>query len=202
MVPRSLLQHRSVVVWTRSTDAGKFQTSYTANNDLKPCDEQLELTAQLDMLAGTVETKPEEGQVKISVSDQWRLDMQMNLNTGQQGDTIQIQWNGFYHVNEGSFHFYIYGDQVNEGDQAKFNLDPLGVSAPMQYTFSNQNCAQGATYDPITGPIIGMAAKQPTFIMGIQTISLAAQDGAQQDYTSSSSFPGKLTATIHKGLGN
>ena len=98
----------------------------------------------------------------------------------------------------GDFNFYIYGEANHQGDQASFNLDPLGVSASLQYTFGNKGCAEGATYDPITGPIISMAAKQPLFIVGLQQLIMDAKDGASFQQSSTSGFPATLTVSLHR----
>ncbi len=103
---------------------------------------------------------------------------------------------------QGDFNFYIYGDANKQGGQASFNLDPLGVTVPLQYTFGNQACAEGATYDPITGPIISMAAKQPVFMVGLQQLVLEAKDGASTQKNSTTGFPATLTVSLHRSDGD
>ena len=223
------------------TSGGSFQTKFTANQGNKPCDETLVFKASANTPAGEVETKPEEGQIKLSVADQWRLDMQLSVESGQ--DKFTINWHGFFHVNSdgkligtgngdiqgnfpdypclildfdhgnihtepnsaalnGNFNFYIYGDASGQSDQASFNLDPLGASAKLTYTFGNQKCAQGATYDPITGTLISMAAQEPLFMMGLKQLVLESKDGATVTKTSTSGVPGTMTATLHRDNGN
>jgi hypothetical protein len=220
------------------TSAGEFKTTFEANQDTRPCEERLQFTAKSDTPSGQVETRPDEGRVKLSVSDQWVLEMEMNLDFGEAGNSIQIDWHGNFHVNsagkligsgtgvvqgdlpdypcvildfdhgdirtesnpatlKGDFNFYIYGQANGQGDQANFSLDPLAVSVPLVYSFGNENCAEGATFDPITGPIVSMAAEQPTFILGLQELVLEAKDGATVQHTSSAGFPGTLTASLH-----
>jgi hypothetical protein len=220
------------------TSAGEFKTTFEANQDTRPCEERLQFTAKSETPIGEVETRPGEGQVKVSVSDQWVLEMEMTLNLGEAGNDVKIDWRGNFHVNSagkligsgtgavqgdlpdypcvvldfdhgevrqetnpttlsGDFNFYIYGQANGQGDQSSFSLDPLAVSAPLDYRFGNDNCAQGATFDPITGPIVSMAAEQPTFILGLQELVLEAKDGATVQHTSSAGFPGTLTASLH-----
>jgi hypothetical protein len=227
-----------------NTGAGEFSTIFKANQDAKPCNEQLQFTAKAQMPSGSVETRSVEGQVGVSVSDQWTLEMEMNLNpVGLQDNDIKINWHGNFHVSssgklvgsgngvvqgdipdypcvildfdqgdirtepnpatlDGDFHFYIYGEANEQSDHNIFNVDPLGVSVPLQYTFGNQACAEGATYDPITGPIVSMAAKQPVFMVGLQQLVLEAKDGATVKQTSTSGFPATLTVTLHRPGGN
>ena len=225
------------------TSAGEFKTTFEANQDTRPCEEQLQFTATSETPSGEVETRPGEGQVKVSVSDQWTLEMEMTLNLGEPGNDVKIDWRGNFHVNSsgkligsgtgavqgdlpdypcvvldfdhgevrqetnpttlsGDFNFYIYGQASEQEDQASFSLDPLAVSAPLDYRFGNEHCAQGATFDPITGPIVSMAAQQPAFMMGLQELILEAKDGASAQHTSSSAFPGTLTVRIKHNKGN
>jgi hypothetical protein len=220
------------------TSAGEFKTTFEANQDTRPCDERLQFKAKSDTPSGEVETRADEGRVKLSVSDQWVLEMEMNLDLGEAGNSIQIDWHGNFHVNsagklvgsgtgvvqgdlpdypclildfdhgdirtesnpailKGDFNFYIYGQASGQEEQASFSLDPLAVSVPLVYSFGNENCAEGATFDPITGPIVSMAAEQPTFILGLQELVLEAKDGATVQHTSTSGFPGTLTASLH-----